>query len=716
MNSRTRWTKEEETAISEGVKRYASNWGKIKEEYGPNGNGVLNSRIDGTKIATKARDMARKRYESGEDIGHFKCILTDSLKKEKTKITHPKKEKKNKEEWTEEQDILLLKGYELYKNDYKRIVEENPILENHYNYNKMRLRDRIASLQINAIREGNVPKMLVPGKEMLINKEYYAKNKMYISCPDCKRNIDEKFLLEEGLKCECGIEGRVLGKSLKKYGEVVYIISEKDKTLTDEVEYVGITDDIFKRLYMHKKWMSEKEWTIRISLRLSERRAIRIFKPKRNSEKLASCAKSYTFRINQKDIIWEEEDEILLRDKYSDIKYSASKAKIYCRESINTAGIIEGHLMDIDESWCYLIDTEECECDIPCKIRGIWNNFKNLPKYYPLDEKYTKIKSGVKYERNIDYSIGLPCERTERFIIEAVQRNKSIGDSTKRLYAENMRMLSRNKILDEYMYPEEFIIKLKQRYNDGTLSGLLTIINILMMNCKPEEKEILFGKEWRRYRDIYISISKIERERLNKISDTQTKTEREIKNWIEYPELIKLVDEYYKDIPKKESDEYQKYMLIQLHLRQASIRNDYRTVKLFDYNVETDNYIDWEEGIFVFNKYKNVKSLGRITSKIRDEILPIISNIREIRKSQKCNMLVYLKDGEEYREMTSNGYSSLLKRKLETITGKTIGSQMLRKIVVSYTRRGEMPYIESKEFSQKMMHSEGVSKRTYRKL
>jgi hypothetical protein len=708
MNSRVRWTNVENEALEEGVRKYGWNWGKITKEYGPDGNKLLSARVGGNKIAAKARAIAKKRYDNGEDVGIFTCLLTDTLIANKKKVV--KKEKKEFEEWTDEQDRMLLEGFDKFKNDYKRISIEYPKLQNQYS--GMRFRDRILMLQRKAIKNGDIPDVLVPGKEKILEIPLYKNNKMFITCPTCSRDIYEDVLMIDGLQCQCGIEPRLLGKGLDKYPWIVYIISKEGNELLDQVEYVGVTDNLFKRLYCHSKWMTEGEYRIRISLRIGERRCIQIFKPIRNAKKNVSKDESYEYRVNMETCIWREYDIIRRINFYDEYKH-ITNLDIFSRDTIGVSGIVFGVLREIDETWCYLEGVDICECSIPCRIQGEWNTFRNLPRYYPHDQQDIKKYAGTSNEQDIDFEIGLPCERNERFISECVRRNQKITDSTKDTYTQTMMTLCSHGFITECMHPENFIMKLRDIYTLNTIAKLLACINVFFRNCTPKEKKIIIGNDWIRIRNIFLQITKLERLKVDAIVDKQEKSIREVANWIDLPDLISKFDDYFQTKPTPESRQYQAYLMAFMHLKQASIRNDYRTLKLFEYDVEKDNYIDWDNGKIVFNRYKNCKHMGRIVHDISDTVYAEISTMRKLRESENCNLL-FINTKKE--EMSSAAYSIMLSSLFEKITTKNIGSQMLRKITVSYERRNELTPSQNSNLSNLMMHNENTSKRTYRKI
>ena len=183
------WSNEEETALTEAILRLGNQWNKIKQEYGPEGNGRLSLRINGGRIMAKARSIAQQRYASGQDVEPYGCILTNTLKgavrePQSTTTGQPRQgttQSAKRLTWTESQDQALLDGYKQYGSKWKKIAREFPVLEPH---NKgTRLRDRVATLQSKEIRKGGAVGVLVPGKERLLHDTPTL-------CGDCKRKLD----------------------------------------------------------------------------------------------------------------------------------------------------------------------------------------------------------------------------------------------------------------------------------------------------------------------------------------------------------------------------------------------------------------------------------------------------------------------------------------------------------------------------------------------
>lgn len=114
------WTDAEVNALVEAVGKYKQDWRRIKQEYGPGGNGLLSARVDGVRIANKARWLAKQLYDDGEDMGVFSCMETPALKLPRTR-----------KEWTLAQDGQLLYAAQVHGTDYPKFAEMYPELQEH---------------------------------------------------------------------------------------------------------------------------------------------------------------------------------------------------------------------------------------------------------------------------------------------------------------------------------------------------------------------------------------------------------------------------------------------------------------------------------------------------------------------------------------------------------------------------------------------------------
>ena len=530
-------------------------------------------------------------------------------------------------------------------------------------------------------------------------------NLLSIRCPHCWSDITETQLMTTGLVCKCRIDTRELSRALDDLGSVVYIISNRNHSLTDPVEYIGVTNNMYKRLYSHKEWMSRGDYTTRISLRLSERACIQTFKPTRNCTKGASKQESYTFRIKDTVQTW---DGVMEDSVHTDVTLP-KRADLTDSTHITSAGLTYGHLLVVDTLHCYKKNEITCKCTHPCTLRGMVNTMRGFPIHYPIPASESKSTTGRDIP-DIDYTLGLPCEPTTRFLTEAVKRNGNVTESTKTNYSNCIKVLCDRGLIKDSRQPESLIISMQKGYSLNTFMANITALSILFMCLTNEEKRTVFGDSWLHTRNTILQASKAGRVEVNKVHDNHAKTASEEKNWVDLPDLIKAHKEFYTETPSPGHKEFKGYLMTSLYLHHASIRNDYRSVKLFDYNTEKDNYLDWDNKTFVFNEYKNKKYLGKVTQSISPQVLHLVTLARDFANENGYNYIV------SKEMMTTNAYGYKLRNTFERITGKRIGSQLLRKITVSHLRKDELTNEENSQLSNSMMHRESTSRKVYRKV
>lgn len=210
----------------------------------------------------------------------------------------------------------------------------------------------------------------------------------------------------------------------------------------------------------------------------------------------------------------------------------------------------------------------------------------------------------------------------------------------------------------------------------------------------------------------------------------QKLTDKQRDNWVSYEELIKLVEKLFdaikkEDILKKEKltrGEYttlQDYILLRTYLT-FTWRNDFADMKIIKTEKEDnnkDNFLLLKKGMpdkFILNQYKTDSKYGKKTVKIPPSLAKVIKRFLKFNKS---GYFLTLQDG--IRPINSNGITKALNRLFEKHLGKTIGSSLLRHIVISHFRKND-PTIKqmqekNKEIEDKFMHSASMNDQ-YRKI
>jgi ribosomal protein S17E len=210
----------------------------------------------------------------------------------------------------------------------------------------------------------------------------------------------------------------------------------------------------------------------------------------------------------------------------------------------------------------------------------------------------------------------------------------------------------------------------------------------------------------------------------------QKLTDKQKENWVSYDELIKLTEKLFDDIKqqdilKKEKltrGEYttlQDYILLRTYLT-FSWRNDFADMKVIKNEKEDDNknnFLLVKKGIpdkFILNQYKTDSKYGKKTVKIPQSLAKVI---KKFLKFNKSGYFLTLQDG--IRPINSNGITKALNRLFQKHLGKTIGSSLLRHIIISHFRKNDPTIKEmeekNREIEDRFMHSASMNDQ-YRKI
>ncbi len=115
----------------------------------------------------------------------------------------------------------------------------------------------------------------------------------------------------------------------------------------------------------------------------------------------------------------------------------------------------------------------------------------------------------------------------------------------------------------------------------------------------------------------------------------------------------------------------------------------------------------------ILNEYKTSDTLGRVVLDIPPSLHAAISKLFTSRLQRGHQYLIPRQDGGQY---TSSGFSNAMNTPLRPyVDGKHVGSQLLRKIVITEEREGELSIAEKKRKAQTRLHSVAQSEK-YRRI
>jgi integrase len=214
----------------------------------------------------------------------------------------------------------------------------------------------------------------------------------------------------------------------------------------------------------------------------------------------------------------------------------------------------------------------------------------------------------------------------------------------------------------------------------------------------------------------------------------QKKTKTQEKNWIEYEQLIDIVNKIgdevkFEGIPgaavngldKNELRLLQDYVMMRTYL-QFPLRNDFAEMtvvsqskyrKIPKVEREKSNYLVKDKGklFFQINAFKNKSKLGSKRFEISQKLSKLIKLWLKHNKSG-----YFLVKTDMKRAMIPNDITKAFNRIFnKRADGKKISTSMLRHIIISYETRGEKTLSEKDGAEDRFMHSKTM-RDLYRKV
>lgn len=571
-------------------------------------------------------------------------------------------------DWTEEDSINLLKYHEIYGNRWKKIADTSErfteIHEKHKNFLSQKIKSLKKEDKVEERKENNP-------------------SKLEITCPECFKILDSKYLLLNGLECSCGISKQKLIKELDKFEWVVYIVQEKGKTIYDRVEYVGHSINFDKRHKDHKDWLTDK-YIIRISLILGEDSCIQLFKPEGNVKRSSKYNK---IRIKKDGKYVDMDLARIINNEDSDIfkflKNPGYYVKKYSRDN---------------SDWCYDMREETCKHSVKCSIRKYRNIFYDREPWYPISIEY--INEPAKkyyYKKNYDKSVKLDPKNFE----EVTLRNE-VGEKTRKDYLSMHKNLVLYGLWDLIDCPDLFLKNCSTIYSFSTLNSCCRTVSNYLRCLSVAERIEVFGKKvgkkiLKEYSVLMTIIVGYTTWKAEKLTVTP-------ENSNDYSDIVKAIKEFEKkDLTAKEMSHL---ILMRLYIYVLCLRTDYSTVKIRSYKL-TDNHINIDEGVIVFNDLKKVEN--RIIHTIDDKTLQLVKDYIFLVPKQTYLFETHVKK----IEYSGVEFAKLISKVFSLYTGKKMNLQRIRKAVATYKRKDTLFPGESKKIAKEMNHSESMSKQYY---
>jgi hypothetical protein len=256
----------------------------------------------------------------------------------------------------------------------------------------------------------------------------------------------------------------------------------------------------------------------------------------------------------------------------------------------------------------------------------------------------------------------------------------------------------------------------------------LTAVLVALTSDKPPNQPLIdkYGKELKELGEKYLTFLK-----------QQTKTETQKKNWLDYNELLKVVNKIMaevkfrgingtkKELSNKEFDLLQQLLILRTYIA-FPLRNDFADMKILtDKEFKALDKKKQDEHNFLItkpnnkkqfriNQFKNKKFIG---SKVLD-VPPKLNRVINLwLKHNKSGW--YLVKCDKETPMNPNGITKYLNKIFLKHTGKKISTSMIRHIVISHILK-DKPTIADKEEDKKkiedtFLHSKELND-LYRKI
>lgn len=236
-------------------------------------------------------------------------------------------------------------------------------------------------------------------------------------------------------------------------------------------------------------------------------------------------------------------------------------------------------------------------------------------------------------------------------------------------------------ILDD---PKALIKKLEDKYAsvNSRKSALMAIIKYIK-TVNPSSENILseLGKEYMKLSNEYTAIY-----------DKNKRTMCEEDNWMDYKDVLKLKSKIKKDP--------QFLVLFKIYTEFPPVRNDVYNLKYQNYDKNTENYFDIKNKEIVINEYKEDKVHGAVKLELGKTLF---NNMKKLTNDSGDDYVFHNLQSNPFAD--SKVFSTYFKRKFKAISGKNIGTAMLRKIFMTHFSETNPTLEERKKVASIMGHT-----------
>ena len=300
-------------------------------------------------------------------------------------------------------------------------------------------------------------------------------------------------------------------------------------------------------------------------------------------------------------------------------------------------------------------------------------------------------------------------------IIDKIRETRNVKESTLAQYKTSItvlcEMLNDGKICDinnlDFLEDTKTVMN---KFKDMKLTTKKNKIGMIL---------VLLGLDKDKYSDTiqkYRDIARELRDTHDKFINTQTKTETQKKNWIEFKDYQKLVNKISRQLNKDgirkkdilSKSEYQLLMtfVFLFTFQHYPFRNTFSSIKIIDKKdyeeIANDHKGNWliidndKPVEFILHDYKTSGAYGMKTIKINKKVQNVM---RVWLKHNKSDYLFTALNNPNSR-MSSNNFTRWVQSIFKTNFNKTIGTTLLRHIIISHEHK-DKPSIKEVEESEK---------------
>jgi integrase len=286
---------------------------------------------------------------------------------------------------------------------------------------------------------------------------------------------------------------------------------------------------------------------------------------------------------------------------------------------------------------------------------------------------------------------------SSEFVIELFQKlkDKNLSDKSTNLYVKYLINLNNKESFNNLMFLKntDDILKKLEKYSDNTKKTILSAITSILSlyNDKPVYKKL---------HKFYFELMMNKATDMKNI-DSNVKTEKENKNWIEWEEIITIRERLKNEVSEFVNNkiisvaQYNKLLsllVLSLYTLTPPRRNvDYIDMYFINHNKDSldsnKNYLDYKNKKFIFNNYKTNKKYGSQSLEIPNDLLEIIDLYLKHHPLNPDKKLLFKKNIEFRFLVFSDGSPFNLNSTTRVLNklfdGKRIGSSLLRHIYLS---------------------------------